>query len=41
MNEKGYTKGISDNKFGSEQLTNSRDYTTFMLRTLDQSWLIV
>ena len=34
MYEKGYTKGISDNKFGSEQLTNARDYTTFMLRTL-------
>lgn len=34
MYEKGYTKGISDDMFGSEQLTNARDYTTFMLRTL-------
>ncbi len=34
MYEKGYTKGIGDNKFGSEQVTSSRDFSTFMLRAL-------
>lgn len=37
MYEKGYTKGISDNLFGSSQTTIARDYTTFMLRSLGYS----
>lgn len=34
MYENGYTKGISDSLFGSEQTTIARDYSTFMLRTI-------
>lgn len=37
MYEKGYTKGISDNLFGSSHTTIARDYTTFMLRSLGYS----
>lgn len=34
MYEKGYTKGLGNNLFGSSQTTIARDYTTFMLRSL-------
>lgn len=37
MYEKGYTKGISEKSFGSNQTTIARDYTTFMLRSLGYS----
>lgn len=37
MYEKGYTKGISDELFGSGQTMTARDYTTFMLRSLGYS----
>lgn len=32
--EKGLTKGVGNNLFGSNQTTIARDYTTFMLRSL-------
>lgn len=37
MYEKGYTTGIGNNLFGSNQVTIARDYTTFMLRSLGYS----
>lgn len=37
MYEKGYTNGIGNNLFGSNQVTIARDYATFMLRSLGYS----
>jgi len=34
MYEKGLTKGISEDKFGSDNLTDLKSYSTFVLRTL-------